>query len=298
MKSNKKALSLPLVMWLVIILWLLASSILEYIIPFSKDIKWIENSTRAYYQAASWVEEWLYFLKGRTDDKAEKSIPYSWDLAYKLETISSGNIIQKTWEGTSEYDKDWNTISVWSPIQIPIWKYSITNMSSFKIAFRVPGIKSDLGLAPNISPYKEIVNWQLSSQNNTLNSSWSLVMSNDIWKSNNNFDNSAFDLKNAIWKDLNWTYNSNNKFSYFYSNECNVSSKICSLKLSIVNDLMTTSWQTIPYLEWRMTFHNDKVPYYYTRINSSWKSYWYRRDLKVLVPRETLIEAFDFTVFQ
>jgi hypothetical protein len=44
-------------------------------------------------------------------------------------------------------------------------------MSSFKIAFRVPGIKSDLGLAPNISPYKEIVNWQLSSQNNTLNSS-------------------------------------------------------------------------------------------------------------------------------
>ncbi len=49
-------------MWLVLISSLFAYTILEYMIPFSKNIKWIENSSKSYYQANNWIEMGLYFF--------------------------------------------------------------------------------------------------------------------------------------------------------------------------------------------------------------------------------------------
>ncbi len=290
MKKNKKAMSLPLVMWLLIVLWLLAQSILEYIVPFSKDIKGVENSTRAYYQAESWVEEWLYFLKNRTDPKEEEIINYDWDLTFELKTKSAWNIIPKSWEWNSEFDKNWNRISGWNPVQIPIGNGYITRMWDFKIFFRVPDLNRDGSneIFDTSDFSKPIINWQLSGTQNTLNSDNTLFKALEInWE--------EILMNNRNWLTLTNT-STQTSFSSFYSNNCSSWSE-CSLKLSVVNELKTSYWKIIPYLEWKIT-STDNIPYYYTKLYSKGKSYWYRRDLDVLVPRETLIEAFDFTVFQ
>ena len=70
MQKNNKWSSLLLAMWLVMITSLLAFAILEYIIPFSREIKWIENSANAYYQANSWIEEALYSVYIRNNSWA------------------------------------------------------------------------------------------------------------------------------------------------------------------------------------------------------------------------------------
>ena len=59
----------------------------------------------------------------------------------------------------------------------------------------------------------------------------------------------------------------------------------------------------VPYLEWKIDFDNDNsginnVPLRYVIIDAAWKSYWFRKDLKIRIPQQSVIEAFDFTVFQ
>lgn len=299
MKKNNKWFSLPLAMWLVIIISLLAYSILEYIIPFSRDMKWVENSSVAYYHANSWIEEWLYHISIRTDEKLEESKNYTNNnVGDKYNTFSSWTLLPPIWEWNSEYDKDWNVISSWNPIQLSIWNWYITWTDDIAIKFRIPDFNwdwdnNDLTLNwSSFPPYLPIVNWQLSASNNTLNASWSIIRANNI-------DWTELIINNFQWVDLNWSETNNEIFSTFYSNNCN-SWNDCTLKFSVVNKLETDDIDPIiiPYLEWQLTTWDNIIPLRYSKIESSWKSYWYKKDLEVKVPSQTVNEAFDFTVFQ
>lgn len=302
MKKNNKWVSLPLAMGLVLIMNLLAFAILEYIVPFSREIKWVENSSSAYYQANSWIEEWLYGVHTRNnsealDDRDEYLKEYSWDpIANKFITSSSWNTLPPLWEGNSEYDQNWNTISLWKPIQLSVWNWYID--WGFEIAFRVPNLDKfsyNLNIEELDWSSIPIVNWQLSWNSNALNAGWGIILISDILDSNENFEDVDIWWKDGV--DLLWNTIT---IENFYDTNCD-SSK-CTLKFSIVNKLETSDSPpiTIPYLEWQLRTSdiNDSIPLRYTKIESSWKSYWYKKDLEIKVAWQSVNEAFDFTVFQ
>lgn len=303
MNKDKKWFSLPLAMWLVIIISLLAITILEYIIPFSRDIKWVENSSKAYYQASSWIEEWLYYVYERNgswsiDNTGEDWNELTWSakIDYGYNTTSSGIILPPDSEWNSEYDAYWNIISAWNPVQLSIWDWGIT--TNFKVAFRVPNLDNSNIVVETLSWWTlAMVNWQLSASNDTLNSSWSIIQAKDVLDSDDIF--SDFVLWNKNWIILDWSVDS---FDNFYRNNCNNSWSGCTLKFSVVNKLKTdnlTNSVIIPYLEWRIELDSTKnIPLRYTKIESSWKAIGYRKDLEVKVASNTVNEAFDFTIFQ
>ena len=295
--NNNKWFSLPLALGLVILISLLAFSILEYIIPFSRDIKWIENSSKAYYQANIWIEEWLYNIYERNNSwSINQKTEYfdnifSWSINSKYSTFSSWSVLPPAWEWNSEYDKDWNIISSGDPIQLSIWGWDFNTSDNLDITFRMPSIyNSDTLSWSTFFPYIWIVNWQLSWNSDSLNSSWSIINANQI-----NLQ-TTINFNNLQWINLNWDQWVDEIFSTFYNNNC--ISNLCSLKLSLINKIETTDWVSIPYLEWKLTSWFSIIPTRYSKIESSGKSYWYKKDLKIRIPSNTINEAFDFTIFQ
>ena len=306
MKNNNKWFSLVLAMWTVIVISLIAYNILEYVIPFWKDVKNIENSSKAYYLANNWIEDWLYFISTRTNEKAEDSKVFSSDIDYKFNTFSSWTVLPPAWDGNSNYDDDWNTISQWSPIQLSIWNWYLQSLSDVKIAFRVPNLdKFNLDSVIETLGWGTlpIINWQLSSKNNTLNASWWIILANQVFSSDADFNFNNIILKDLTWYDLSW--DSLISIEDFYWNNCNSNGSWCTLKFSVVNKLELNNnniW--VPYLEWKITIDNawwtsgNNLPLRYTKIESAWKSIWYKKELEIKVPTKTVNQVFDFTVFQ
>ncbi len=304
MKKNKKAFSLVIAMWIVLVSTLLAYTILEYIVPFSKNVYWVWNSAKAYYNANKGVEKWLYFFSTRGDANIMKevSISSTW---YTVNTFSSGSVLPKPWEWDSEYDSNWNTISVWSPIQLSVW-YGFVDLNDLNIYFRTPEIN---GSRWDLRTGSWYISWQISSSTGSLNSnSWSVInesgMDVDAWKS--------VSIKNLEWTSYDSFWNQVNGIeiedifgSAPYSGvawfNCSDVSQKCILKFSLIDALETTSWNPIPYLEWKVEDGSspaDSLPLRYSIIESVWKSRNFWRELKVRHPQSTLNQAFDFAVFQ
>jgi len=301
--KDKKAFSIVIAIWLVLVMNLLVLYILEYMVPYSKNVKWIENSSNAFYQAENSIEEWLYFFSTRwtwtIKEFADKTKPFSsWSwVTYKYSTTSSWNTIPYNWEWNSEYDSTFNKISQWDSIQLKVWKWVKINWSSSstKIFFQVPTIWSSTTLSWWSLP---IINWQLSSDTgnwNTLNAKGSWITANDI-------DWTDININNFQWVDLNWNEDTiYMKFWKYYEDHCYWTNSWCTLKFSIINklELDNTEKTPIPYLEYKFILNSTKkVPLRYSRIKASWKSYGFQKNLEVRVPQQTTNEAFDFTVFQ
>ena len=295
MKKNKTAFSLILAMWLVLIMSLLVLYILEYIIPYSKNVKWIENSSNAFYQAENSIEDWMLFFKTRPKITNEKSKNF-WTntVDYKYNTESSWTTIPPSWEWNSEFNKNYNIIAPWKPIQLKIgkkdWDNNIDlNNSNTKIYFKIPKVKSWILTLSwwNLA----IINWQLTTNSKkTLNATGSQIRANQI-------TNTDIDISNLQWVDLNWHETNNEKLWKFYNDNCTWTNSWCTLKMSIINKIELNNWTPLPYLEYKFQF-NNKIPLRYSRIHSEWKSYGFHKYLKVRVPQQTTNQAFDFTIFQ
>ena len=285
MKNNKKWFSLPMAMGIVILITLLSITLLEYIVPFSRDIKSVENSSVAYYGANSWIEEWLYHLSERTWESDEWNQDYSWRVSNYYKTYSSWSLLPPLWEWNSEYDIDWNTISAWNPIQLSIWNWYINPVTNIDIMFRVPDLDNSW---PATLSWWSIINWQLSWLNETLNAWISIIKVSDIWLW-------SINMLGINWIDLNWV---STPFATFYNANCNTVSSRCILKFSVVNKLETINSILIPYLEWQLEVWTNTIPLRYTKINWWWKANWFKKELDIKVATETVNEAFDFTVFQ
>ncbi len=304
MKKNQKAFSLAVAMGLVLITSLLAYTILEYMIPFSRNIKWIENSTMAYYNSNKWIEIWLSLINWRQDDELDVwySRSYESDRVYDYEFNSS--VIWSTlpengmWD--SYYDNDYNKIMTWNPIQLSIW-YWMLSWWNIDVIFRVPDLNEDSLFNQELVDISWddmwIINWQLTSASSTLNShSGSLIKVsevNDMTTWSDNIPPDDLDMWSRDWRLLDW---SSSNFSSFYNSNCNWSNE-CILKFSVINELITSDWG-VPYLEWQIDTWSDNIPYRYSRIYSEGESYWFVKQIDVRVPQETVSEAFDFTVIQ
>lgn len=153
-------------------------------IPFSQNTKWIENASRAYYYAYGWVEQALLGVKNRSSLTQELSDPmWTTSTWISYQTTSSWIVIPPYWMWNSDFNNQFDYISIWSPIQLEVWNkwtwLSSYNWEDFEIWFKVPNftwwkIELSWGTMP-------IVNWMLSSDTDTLYAeSWSYFVADDI----------------------------------------------------------------------------------------------------------------------
>lgn len=319
MKINKNGFSIIIWMGLVVLITLSAYVILAYILPFSKNVKWIENASNAYYVSYGWIEEALYYVKIRWSLLSETGIIMpNTAIWVSYSTDSSTYRIPATWEWNSEYDKDYNIISPTEPLQFEIGNNYYYNpsstpvpnviLSNLEMFFKVPNFESGNSLTLSWWWNYPIINWMISSwSGEILYSSWNQIMASRIFTSDSPlviFDN-VFRLKKEPgynlpwwltvikWVDLFWNIV---EPADFYQNNCKLNS--CILKMSIINKLQLTNGKFIPYLEYLLDPHWAIIPDRYTKINSSGKSYGFKKDLEVKIPQQTVNQALDFTVFQ
>lgn len=285
MINNNKWFSIIIWMGLVVLITLSAYVILDYMLPYVKNTKWIENASNAYYNAYWWIELALEHIKTRPNLTTETwwTINNSnWTIWKSYSTSSSWMQIPKPWEWNSEYDKDFNTISRYEPIQLEVWKNAISTLT---LDYKIPAFTWwTLTISWTTTP---ILWWILSWEGDTLIASWSYITASNINSPTN------FTMFNKIWLTLLWSWKT---FQEFYWVNCWTNSW-CILKISVINKLELTNWNIIPYLEYKIT-PSWNLPDRYTTITSWGKSYMYKKDLKVKIPQQTVNQALDFTVFQ
>lgn len=304
MKNNKKWFSIVFAMWMALISTLVVIYLLEYMIPFSKNVKGIENSTAAYYNGISAVENALYFITQNTIWSESGTILPTTATGSSFQIYAKSTTLPSPWYGNSEFDTNRSRLSTWDPVQISL--PTAINWASVKIFFRVPNFDNNAWTIDTIDASLngvDLINWQLSSTWNTLNSqSGSRFDNSDICSSTNN-GSSTFCMTtwNTIWS-ISWLKldNTSQTVSAFYAANCLVD-YACTLKLSVINFLKwqtnSVPWKIIPYLEYKIVFPTN-VPSNVVRINIKGKSYGFQKEFDIYSPRESLIEAYDFTVFQ
>ncbi len=310
MKKNKNAFSLAIAMWIVVVSSLLAYTIIEYMIPFSRNVSWIENATKSYYYANKWIEEWLYELKNRTwanilDEKKlyctktscenisdnyfnPKSLTW-----FYYETTSLGRELPLEWHWDSEYDKDWNRISISEPINLSVW-YNLVDIDALEISFRTPEINS---IRPSLMASSTwYISWQLVWP-------WDILNSEENIKGSFNLEiPSPIKVKDEIWYSFSssWAKIDGQNLKDFFNNKvyCDNTSNKCILKFSVIRDLTTTDGVVLPYLEWKIENSTKEMPLRYSILETQWKSRGFVRNLKIRYPQDTVNQAFDFAVFQ
>lgn len=293
MKRNKNWFWIIIAMFLTFLVYLIAVFLLEYLVPFSRNVKWIENSSRSYYLANSWIEEWLWLLSQEDVWFSSWKVFNSQSSDYSFLLSASDSKLPPVWEWNSDIDNDWNKISPWKSLSMEVWNQMVNWGSFTGIYFRVPNFNQDSSSNQVLIPWTwAIINWQLSSLSDTLNASGSHIVYDNLNTSSLYTWNNMWNLS---WFDLAWN---SKTLSNFYWTNCWLWSW-CILKVSIINDLKITDPGNpeIPFLE-RQAVFPSAIPTQLVRISWEWKSYWFKKDIDIKVPQPSIIDAFDFTVFQ
>ena len=303
MKNNKFGFSLVIAMGLSLIIVLMALVVINYIIPFSREIKWVENSSASYYEVNSWFEDAMWFVtQNPLWSSTWKTYSSSKDFIYNI--ISTWSLVPALWRWNSDFDKNWNKVSTWKPIQMEVWNWRISDFSTPpKAYFRVPNLSNSAWLTLSWWAVLSIISWQISSPKEALNANTtSYLYANKVCTSDISDASCIGSTNNIIfnnslnWLKISWVWQS---FQNFYSQNCNSSWSWCTLKLSVVNPIVLTTNNTpLPFLEWKINFWNSSVPDRYVNISISWKSSLFQKSMDVFVPQKTLLDSFDFAVFQ
>lgn len=296
---DKKWSAMMITIFIVLFLTLIMVYFIEKVVPMSRNIVGIENSNMAYYQGQTAIEEALLFMNSDTPRSESWATVTNWNKSYSFQITASGKTIPSLWNWNSIYNSDWNRIWPWEPVQLMIT--SSINWDDVYFYFKVPNL-NNWWSAITLSWWTTlpIINWILSWSGKSLIASWSQITAANIWDSTSSW---IINLASKNWIDLNWSWWT---FSTFYDwgitfptwlwSEC--TNYQCTLKLSIINQLLSTSWEAIPYLEYKIIWLNQSIPLQYATINANWISYWFKRNVKREIRQLTTNEALDFTVFQ
>lgn len=285
--------SLIIAILLVFSMMLTVLYLLDYVIPFSRSTKGVENATSAYYGAYGKIEDALYDKQALgvwvepTDDNDLDFSASDGAVASTRYIRASGTVIPREWEGNSEYNTNWNRIGPNNPLQLQLEFPSEVDITDLEFYFRVPDLNSSLQVTP-----EDILKWQIITENNVLSSVTHITVDDidgsdfTLWSKQGQ---DLFGSSINFWADAStWIDDAYKDFS------CDTS---CTLKISPINDLITSDDIKIPYLEYKIT-SGVAIPLQYTILESAAKSYGYRKQLKLKVQQDTTIDAFDFTVFQ
>ncbi len=287
--TNTQGFSLVLALGMMIMMTSIALFILEFSVPFSRSVKWVEHAAKSFYQWYSALEHGLYDLErdipqkepsGDTSTVDEKTF-----FRYASEAVWSQ--IPISWWGNSEYDTDWNMISSsgWLSFFIPANTFTSIN-KKISFTFRVPDFDEN-GTSDSIkSGEKEVLLFQLSSSSDSISSK--NLLSTD-------YSGNIFSLQGLMQGET-LSNNSNTDFSTFYNAHC--INADCVLRVAIVQKLIGGSQgQILPYLEWQLNSSKD-MPTGVTTIYAEGHSYGYRKNLALPYSQKSTNAAFDFVVLQ
>ena len=324
-RVDRKWSALIISVFVVLIISIIMIYLLDKLVPISRNVKGIENTNIAYYNAETGVEEALLWMS-KTNPWYESGqtvwvLPASW-YNYNIRALSSQTPI--LWEWNSWYDTNWDRLWPWQPMQrvLKNWLFNIWDMT---IALKTPNTDWNCSTSIDLSWWvMPIVSWMLTWSWWTLYASWWITANdiNDSWKTLVTSDECnpqfwrRFLLTNNTWVStwLNswnqykyaWDWfnlsNSADSFANFYKNilwsDC--AWYKCTLKISIINSLISTTWENIPYLEIRFSSSDtsDKFPLQYAILDVDWYSNGFKRHINKDIKQTTTIEALDFTVFQ
>ncbi len=290
--TTNAGFSIILAMGIVLLLSMIWLYLMEYMVPFSRSVKWIENASQAFYESYAWVEESvLKVYDGALWSDYSKSF---WDVQdYEYNFTGSWTYIPAPWQWNAPNDANYSRFSQSEPISLEIWngKFDISG-ETIDLFLQVPnGVDFD-------NPYNdEIILLQLSGDGWSLSSaSGALITESDVRAG-------VIDIFNQVWVDLTWRDELSPwiplRFrNYFEELWCQNTTTQCVLKAAIIRPLKSDSGDAIiPYLEYR--FETSKsVPYPNPLVISKWKSYQFSKTLEVFIPQQATSSAFDFTVLQ
>lgn len=287
MKHTTGWFSIILALWLMLILSLTGLYLLEYMVPFSRNVKGIENASKAFYQSYGALENsiiktysWAKSTRWYEPNPIEFTNVPLWSSS---SVISSGSTIPFAWRGNSEIDSDWNQLSLTKPISLFVWNNRFSSPTKdMSLSLRVPDFNG-----ATLQNTNDIILWQLNSSTWSLSARDLLHLSNSSITTENLFTESGYGL-DSITTPIN--------FIDFYNNSCGIWQE-CILKISVVQPLLKSGWWIFPYLEYQIN-SNITLPFQESYIRAGWKSYGFRKKLEVVLPHRTTSSAFDFTVLQ
>ena len=285
---------------IVVLLTILTVSFLEKVLGLGRTSGGIGNSAQAYTIATGLIEEQLM--------NASMTREAPWNIATRSDTYTAtwrtltaytgSDSIPGTGKWNSEFDKDWNIISMGEPVQIVI--PAGVDWNSVYFRFRVANIpwSSNTGSASNSG----IILWTFWSSWTTLYASGDTQVfrwTTDIWiwiwnrfiAAFNGLTNtgSSFTFAWFYADATSWVWNTGTKCTGFQ----------CTLKLSMLRPFLTTGGQLFSFLEYQIEFPTGtRVPSQYMIIDSNASIYGYIRSRQVRIPQITSNTATDFAVLQ
>lgn len=281
--TKKTWFSLVLAMWIVLLLSLTGLFLMEYMVPFSRSVKWIENASQAFYESQSWVEESV--LRVYSWSLWTNHSKLYWEIQdFEFNFIWNWSTIPASWQW-NWLDDNFSRLSQNEPISLQIWWNNFhTAWSSIAIEIKTPN-----GVWLDITPNDEIIFVQISWNWGTLYSwSWELLKESEV-------TGSSINLLDRDGETLTWSVVT---FRDYYSDIwCQNTGFECILKISLIRPLISNSWVSVPFLEYRISTSDD-IPFQNPTVLSQWKSYWFTKTLEVFIPQEVTSSAFDFTVLQ
>lgn len=284
--SSKTWFSIALAMWVILLLSLTGLYLVEYMIPFSRSVKWIENASQAFYESYAGVEESIFSVyDGNLGNNHSRF--HSDDQDYEYNFLWSWDEIPAPWEWNVSNNLDYSRFSQNEPINLEVWNARFNNAGeTIDLFLQIPnGVDFD-------APYTdEIILLQLSWAGWSLTSaSGALLRESDVRST------SAIDILSENGTTLTGV---NRTFRQYFSDLwCSDASTQCVLRASIIRPLISDSWDAlIPYLEYRLET-SKPIPYPNPLVTSQGKSFWFSKTLEVFIPQEATSSAFDFTVLQ
>ncbi len=288
-----------LIVWLIItvLLTIMTTSFLEKILGLGQISGWITNSAQSYSLATWLIEEQLW------DANMTKQEP--WNIVTKVEgtsisetgrTLSAatgGNIMPMPWKWNSSFDSDWNIISMSDPVQIVIPDGIAWNNVNF--SFRIPTISGATSTGV-LNGWSWVILWTFGYSGSSLYASGETDIF--VWSK---IDGSSRKIDSFTWLT---TTGILMKFSNFYADTTNgtgnkcTAAYHCTLKLSMIQPVITIGWQVFPFLEYQIDFNSTYIPSQYMVIDSSAYNYGYIRSRQIRIPQITTSTATDFAVLQ
>ncbi|MDA9129101.1 hypothetical protein N9J72_01325 [Candidatus Gracilibacteria bacterium] len=291
--NNSAGFSIVIALVLMLLLSFTGLYIIEYTIPYARSVKGIENASQAYFESYSGVENALLDIySGDVGDEFSQVTTTNVGVDYIV--VANGATSPTSGQGTSEYDRDFNSISKNTTAQFLVGKGRLTTGTDrIEIDYKVIDFDGITGAADQdrlkvADGNDEIILWQLSSDNFTLYArEGSLITESEI----NNASTTNLWMQSGTRGD-----GTDQTFRNFYNSEC-IGSQECILKINVIRDIVAQNNTIQPYLQYRLRT-TSSIPTRFARITSQGKTFGFSKTLELAVPQQTSNAAFDFTIFQ
>lgn len=127
------------------IIIIIAIYLLEKIVPFSRDIKGVENGNISYYRANTALNEALLSMSGSDPSIQGSSETLTNGSGSAYQIAANGTILPQSGQGNSEYDANWAVLAPGKPIQLILKSNVSINWAAIGTYFtiRVPDLNRD-----------------------------------------------------------------------------------------------------------------------------------------------------------